>query len=198
VTAKYRSESKYQSTEIGLKPENLPVIVRASIYNIENRLQNVTKRINSSPRISPRNKELIWKFAEHCKIQGLSVLRVIFYLNRFYNIGRVASKDFDQMEKRDVEQLVLGVRSLSKNGEPLSERTILDHMTAIKTFWRWLKETDDETPPEVKWIRTAPSKRASKLPDELPNPDDIQQLISATNNARDKALVSSSLIQGAE
>jgi integrase/ribosomal protein L40E len=95
------------------------------------------------------------------------------------------------MGRQDVEQLVLGVRSFSKsNGEPLSERTVLDHMTAIKTFWRWLKGTDDETPPEVKWIRTNPTKRSSKLPDELPNPDDIQQLISATHNARDKALIS--------
>ena len=111
--------------------------MRTSIYNIENRLQNVTKRINASPRISTHNKELIWEFAEHCKIQGLSTLRVIFYLNRFYNIGRVASKDFDQMERRDVEQLVLAVRSLKQmSGEPLAERTILDHMTAIKTFWR--------------------------------------------------------------
>lgn len=191
MTAKYRSESKYPSTEIGLKPENLPVNVRESIYNIENRLQNVTKRINSSSRISPHNKELIWNFAEHCKIQGLSVLRVIFYLNRFYNIARVASKDFDRMDKRDVEQLVLGIRSLNKtNGESLSERTLLDHMTAVKTFWRWLKETGEESPPEVKWIKTSPSKRNSKLPDELPNPDDIQQLIAATNNARDKALIS--------
>jgi len=165
--------------------------VRTSIYNIENRLQNVTKRINTSPKISTHNKELIWKFAENCKIQGLSTLRIIFYLNRFYNIGRVAPKDFDQMERRDVEQLVLAVRSIKQtSGEPLAERTILDHMTAIKTFWRWLKETDDETPPEVRWIKTRPSKKGSKLPDELPNPDDIQRLIAATVNARDKALIS--------
>jgi len=172
VTGKYRSENEYQSTEIGLKAETQRANVRTSIYNIENRLQNVTKRINSSSRISPHNRELIWKFAEHCKIQGLSTLRVIFYLNRFYNIARLAGKDFDQMERRDIEQLVLSIRSLSKkDGEPLSERTILDHITAIKTFWKWLKGTEHESPPEVKWIKTVPKKTNSKLPDELPNPD---------------------------
>lgn len=191
MTGKYRSENEYQSTENGLNPENQRANVRTSIYNIDNRLQNVTKRINKTSMISPHNRELIWKYAEHCQIQGLSTLRVIFYLNRFYNIGRIAKKDLDQMTKQDIEQLVLSVRSLrKKNGEPLAERSVLDHMTAIKTFWKWLKGTEDETPPEVKWIKTNPSKNSSKLPSELPNTEDVEKLIAATTNARDKALIS--------
>ena len=97
--------------------------MRESIYNIENRLENVTKRINQSNQISPRNKELIWAFCEHCKAQGLSQLRIIFYLNRFWNIARQADKDFDQMTRADVEHLVLAIRVIQKkNGDALSER----------------------------------------------------------------------------
>ena len=109
--------------------------MREDIYNIQGRLQNVTKRINQNPTISEHNKELIWKFCEHCKLQGLSTLRVLFYLNRFLNIVKLAKKDFDQMTRDDVQQLVLAIRELRKrNGEPVSERTMQDHLTAIKTF----------------------------------------------------------------
>ena len=191
MTGKYRSENEYQSTENGLNSGNQRENVRESIYNIENRLQNVTKRINQTTRISPRNKELIWAFCEHCKAQGLSQLRIIFYLNRFWNIARQAHKDFDQMTKADVQQLVLAIRAIQKkNGDALSERTILDHLTAIKSFWKWFKGSEDETPPEVKWIKTNPSKSNKKLPDELPNTEDVEKLVNAATNARDKALIS--------
>jgi hypothetical protein len=84
---KYSSEKKCQSTEIGLNSEKQRENVRESIYNIQNRLENVTKRINHSQQISPSSKELIWKFCEHCRVQGLSTLRITFYLNRFWNIA---------------------------------------------------------------------------------------------------------------
>ena len=188
---KYSFEKKCQSTENGLNVEIERENVREDIYNIQGRLQNITKRINHSPAISDHNKELIWKFCEHCKLQGLSTLRVLFYLNRFLNIAKLAQKDFDQMTKDDVQQLVLGVRELRKrNGQPVSERTIQDHLTAIKTFWKWMKGVDNELPPEVKWIKTSLHGSNSQLPQDLPNPEDIEKLISAATNTRDKALVS--------
>lgn len=185
------SERKCQSNEIGLNLQNQRERVRESIYNIENRLENVTKRINQSSEISPHNKELIYAFCEYCKAQGLSQLRVIFYLNRFWNIARQAPKDFDQMTKADIQQLVLAIRAIrKKNGDGLSERTILDHLTAIKSFWKWFKGLEDETPPEVKWIKTNPNRSSKKLPDELPNTEDVEKLVNAATNARDKALIS--------
>jgi hypothetical protein len=110
--------------------------VTGDIYNVQNRLENVNKRIVSSQRITPRNRELIWNFCDHCRLQGLSVLRVVFYLNRFWNIARLATKNFDEMTKEDVQRLVTGIRDLRKrNGEPVSGRTVADHLVAIKTFW---------------------------------------------------------------
>jgi integrase/recombinase XerD len=180
-----------QSTENDLNPENQRENVIQDIYNIRNRLENVTKRVSQNKDISEHNKELIWKFCEHCKLQGLSTLRIVFYLNRFWNIARLAEQSFDEMTKEDVQQLALAVRELrKKNGERISERTILDHLTAIKTFWKWMKGTDDEFPSEVKWIKANRNGTNSKLPDELPNSDDVDRLINAATNARDKALIS--------
>jgi site-specific recombinase XerC len=164
--------------------------VRADIYNVQNRLESVNKRFESSQSITVRNKELIWKFCDHCRLQGLSNLRVVFYLNRFWNIARLTTRNFDEMTKQDVQRLVIALRELKKrNGEPVSQRTIVDHLVAIKTFWKWLMVTDDEFPPEVKWIKANSRATSLWLPDELPNADDVQKLIDGTTNARDKALI---------
>lgn len=191
MSGKYSSESECRSTEIDLKTETQTDNVTGDIYKVQNRLENVKKRIESTQRITPRNKELIWKFCEHCRLQGLSNLRVIFYLNRFWNIARLAPKNFDEMTKEDVQRLVMALRELrKKNGEPICERTIVDHLVAIKTFWKWLKGTENEFPSEVKWIKANSRGTSLKLPDELPNADDVQKLIDVATNARDKALIS--------
>jgi len=191
VSAKYGLETERQSTQIDLKMEVQTGSVIGDIYNVQNRLENVNRRIESSQRITPHNRELIWKFCDHCRLQGLSALRVVFYLNRFWNIARLATKNFDEMTKEDVQRLVLGVRDLRKrNGEPVSERTIADHLVAIKTFWKWMKGSDDEFPPEVRWIKASGHGSNLKLPDDLPSADDVQKLIDTATNARDKALIS--------
>jgi len=134
VSAKYGLENERRSTEIGLKTEVQTGSVIGDIYNVQNRLENVNKRIKLSERITPRNKELIWKFCDHCRLQGLSALRVVFYLNRFWNIARLATKNFDEMTKEDVQRLVMGIRDLRKrNGEPVSERTIADHLLVAQS-----------------------------------------------------------------
>jgi site-specific recombinase XerC len=182
VSGKYSSESECQSTEIGLKPEVQTGSVTGDIYNVQDRLENVKRRIESSQKITPRNKELIWKFCDHCRLQGLSNLRVVFYLNRFWNIARLATKNFDEMTKEDVQNLVLVLRELTKsNGESVTERTVTDHLVAIKTFWKWLKGAENEFPPEVKWIK-ASSRGSVKLPEQLPTADDVQKLIDTATN----------------
>ena len=114
MSAKYGLENERQSTEIDLKTEVQTGSVTGDIYNVQNRLENVNKRIESSQRITPHNRELIWKFCDHCRVQGLSTLRVVFYLNRFWNIARLATKNFDEMTKEDVQRLVMALRELRK------------------------------------------------------------------------------------
>ena len=138
MSGKYGLENERQSTGIDLKAEVQTGIVTGDIYKVQYRVENVNKRIESSQRIKPRNRELIRKFCDHYRLQGLSALRVVFYLNRFWNIARLATKNFDDMTKEDAQRLVMGVRDLWKrSGEPLSDRTITDHLAAIKTFWKW-------------------------------------------------------------
>jgi site-specific recombinase XerD len=190
VSGKYGSESECQSTEIDLNTEAQTANLRAKICNIQNRLENLSRRIESSHWITLRNKELIWKFCDHYRLQWLSNLRVVFYLNWFWNIATLATSNSDEMSKEDVQRLVIALReSRKRNGEPVSQRTIIDHLVAIKRFWKWLIGTENEFPPEVKWIKANSRGNSLKLPEELPNADDVEKLIDASTNARDKVLI---------
>ena len=62
MSTKYGLENERQSTEIDIKTEVQTGSVIGDIYNVQNRLENVDKRIESSQRITPRNRELIWNF----------------------------------------------------------------------------------------------------------------------------------------
>lgn len=121
-------------TEKSLKIEDQKNIVRESIYDVKGRIEAVTNRISSSDQISRRNRQLTFDFCEYCRLQGLSNLRVLFYLNRFWTIDRYVKKNFDRMNKRDIEALV---KRIQNNG--YSPRTVADYLTAIKTFWKWLE-----------------------------------------------------------
>lgn len=80
-----KTSIRIQKTSIRIqkttKHGNQSANVRTSIDGTENRLGKVTRRINSSSKISPRNKELVWKFVEHYKIQGLSTYSAFEGLN---------------------------------------------------------------------------------------------------------------------
>jgi len=155
------------------------------LYGVERRLELVRNRIKAAKEIRERNKELIFRYTDNCSLRGLSKLRILFYLNRFWNIARIAEKDFDKMEKEDIEELV---RKLQKR--VFKPRTVSDHLTAIKTFWKWLENTDDTYPEKVRWIKPWRNHKPCKLPEQLLTKDDVEKLVNASVNPRDKALVS--------
>ncbi len=164
------------------KPENAIV---EDVYDIERRIQLTSKRIRSSEEITQRNKELIFKFVDHCTLRGLSKFRAIFYLSKFWNIARFVNKDFDKMNQGDIEALV---KKIQLKG--FAPRTASDHLTAIKTFWKWLENTSDTYPEKVKWIKPWRRSGACKLPEELLSKEDIEKLVNAAMNPRDKAFIS--------
>jgi len=164
------------------EPENQTV---NDLYGVQRRLELVSRRLRESKEITQRNKELIFRFTDNCSLRGLSKLRVLFYLNRFWNIARLAGKDFDKMDREDIEELV---GKLQMRGfEP---RTISDHLTAIKTFWKWLERCEDAYPEKVRWIKPWRSNKTRKLPEQFLTKEDVEKLVNAAVNPRGKALIS--------
>ncbi len=161
-------------------------IVRENPYNYEGRIKAVTKRIENSKAISKRNKELIFQFCDHAAIQGLSQARVLFYLNRFWNLARYVKKDFDNLTRPDIEELVRTIQ-----GRGFSPQTVSDHLVVIKKFWKWLEGNDEEYPDKVKWIKAKRHLNGrAKLPEQLLTKEDVDKLLNAAAIPRDKALIS--------
>ncbi len=159
--------------------------MKENIYDIKGRTESVIQKIKSSNEISEVNKQLIFKFCDHCSLQGLSNHRILFYMNRFWNIARYTEKDFNKMMKQDIEVLVKKI-----NESPFKPRTIEDHLTAIKTFWKWLEGSGETYPHKVAWIKPRRTNGKVRLPEELLTHEDVNKLVDSANNVRDKAFIS--------
>ena len=64
------------------------------IYDLQGRLNRVLRNIQLSKEIHPANKELLLKFHDELIARGLSIARVLFYMNRLWNIARWVKNDF--------------------------------------------------------------------------------------------------------
>ncbi len=67
--------------------------MKESIYDVEGRMESVRRKISANDQISERNHQLIFDFCEHRRLQGLSNHRILFYLDRFWNIARYTQND---------------------------------------------------------------------------------------------------------
>jgi integrase len=152
-----------------------------TIYNLNERLKRIVETIKNSEEISHHNKDLIIKFHDDCFADGLSVARVLFYMNRLWNIARWVDKDFNEMTEDDIRKLVKEISQMK-----YSDQTKLDYKKAIKKFFKWL-DGDDR---RVKWLKTSFKTVREKLPEELLNKEDVSKLIKACYNVRDKAMIS--------
>jgi hypothetical protein len=73
----------------------------------------------------------------------------------------------------------------------LSEWTRRDYKVILKQFYKWYRNWDDGSPPEVRWIRK-PSNVENKrpiLPKDLLTRDEKTALLNATQNMRDRAFL---------
>lgn len=101
------------------------------IYDLQGRLNRVLRNIKNSKEISPNNKELLIKFSNDMFAEGLSIARVLFYMNRLWNIARWIKKDFKEVREEDLKELVRKIAQMN-----YSERTKVDYNSTIKKFFK--------------------------------------------------------------
>jgi len=150
------------------------------------------KLVEKCNPISARNSELIGKFEDNCFSEGLSKGRVVKYVLTLRKIADRLKKDFDRVDRDDVEKFVNWLER-----SDYSAWTKHDYKVAIKRFYKWLKGSGEEYPPEVKWIKTTLKKKDVLLPDQLVTEEEVKKIIDSADTPRNKAFIVSLYGSGA-
>jgi integrase/recombinase XerD len=153
--------------------------MEVSIYRLDTK-----KRLDSFKLadISTANKKLILSFVNYCFSEGLSEHRVLKYLFTLKKIAKYIPSDFDKATEEEIREYVACLEVSS-----LSDWTKHDYKVTLKKFYKWLN--GGEEPPTVKWIRTTLQKQDRKLPEDMLTEEEINQMINAATNKRDKAII---------
>lgn len=118
--------------------------------------------------------------------EGISPARIHKCLCTMSKISKVFGMQFEQATKDDIVRLVASLES-----EDLADWTKRDYRVVLKHFYKWLRNWEDGTPPEVRWIkktRGAENKRPI-LPKDLLTLEEKLALLKATRHPRDRALL---------
>jgi integrase len=153
------------------------------------------KRKIQTVEMSERNRELILAFDRMCFLkEALSKPRLIRIMQALSIIARrYAFGDFDQLDKKAVEEMVLRIET----NDDYSIWTKQSYKSIIKKFYKWLVQGDAYSnmhhyPDLVSWINTNVKKKDKpkvKASDLLTEPE-IKRLMSVADHPRDKAFIS--------
>lgn len=154
-----------------------------SIYDTAKRLKRYHELIETSPEVLPENKKVLFEFLNHCKATNISEIRVLFYSKNILQLARWVSKPFADMRKPDFEALLAVIQDRPNIGAV----TKSNYRICIKKFFRWLMSDKKD---EWEWIRAGIKHKDKFLPAELLTRKEIEAIVAACRNPRDKALVS--------
>ena len=146
------------------------------IYSIKRDLNSEYKRLDKIPK-NERNK--IIDFVNEIKITGITEYREYFYLVRLRMICLYLKNKFLNPDKKAIINMFLDLK------KKYSDSTIMDYENVMKRFYKWLYGKL----PDFMDIKFNHKKSHDKKIDLITRYD-IEELINACNNTRDKALIS--------
>jgi len=159
--------------------------MKYTIHDYDKRLEMAINKLKASP-ISDNNKKVILDFKNECLVNGLTKGRALKYIYYLLMIAKWLGKDFQEANKDDIK-IVVGKIEESKYA-PISKKEL--KMT-IRKVYKWL-EGSEEYPEKVKWISLYIKNQARiKIPAELVSEEEIQRMIQASSNPRDRAFIAS-------
>ncbi|MFC6875380.1 tyrosine-type recombinase/integrase [Halobellus marinus] len=139
--------------------------------------------IDSADHIHPENKQLIKDYHRDMLLADISAAQQQKVLAHFKIItDHVGETRFVDLDKDDITELVAWLYTRGT-----APSTVVDYKQAIKQFWKWLNNGED--PEETKWIKRGPIEQKRILPQSLLTPADIQSLLEACHNNRDRAFI---------
>ena len=146
------------------------------IYSIDRDLNAEYRRLDKIPE---NERTQIIDFVNEVKITGITKYREYFYLVRLRMIYEHLKEKFLNPDKKAIINMFL---ELKKN---YSDSTIMDYENVMKRFYKWLFGS---LPDFFNIKYSHKSSHDKKM--ELITRGDIERMIDACNNTRDKALIS--------
>jgi site-specific recombinase XerD len=146
-------------------------------------LGRIEENNKTSFKITKANRELLRKYYKHMVNEGLAITRQRLVLGVLGRLLEMLNKDFETSTKEDIEDLVTKIRERS-----ISPVTQSDYLKKLKQFDKWING-GEEPSERTKRIKTGIGKKHYKLPSQLVTPKEAEQLINATDNTRDRALI---------
>jgi integrase/recombinase XerD len=145
--------------------------------------------------ISDRSKDLIFAYRDTCLLQQTcGKVRLIRVMGVLLLAARTLEKDLDAATRDDLERLIT---AWMQRQPPYSPETLGTYKVIIKRFYTWLADprgfSRRSNPPAiVSWINShVQTKEKRRLQrNDLLTPEEIQRVITAARNLRDKALLS--------
>ena len=170
------------------------------IYRVKENLETVKQRLKNSAL--PENvKDKIFEFVDTLREgSGIKEHRQYFYYERLIILSDVLGEKILKPEHKDVIKAIGALRDKETNRHThYSPATISDFKKVLKKFVKYVydseenddsKEKKEEFPKFWKDIHAEKIGSRYKRPDQMITYDELQTLLNACKNIRDKALIS--------
>ena len=123
----------------------------AGIYPVREDLRKRRKIVEES-KLPQESKDKILEFLDVCTARGLSPHREAFYATYLKQIAMIMGPSFTKPTRKDVEKMLAVVES-----RDYEAWTKYSYRTATKRFYKWLLGSDEDYPPEVRWVKVRPA-----------------------------------------
>ena len=157
------------------------------IHNYVGKLEHACANLSTVADISERNRDILMKLAQHLIIQNYSKPRIMKYIYTGRFVCRQFRKDYDKWTVDDVQQYLAWVHQRSR-----SPWTAQWYKVFIKRLMQFVHGMDGkEYPVLVSKIKLNFPSNLLKLPNEgeLLTPEEVNKIIGACKNSRDRAFV---------
>ncbi|MFW6385991.1 MAG: tyrosine-type recombinase/integrase [Candidatus Hadarchaeota archaeon] len=147
------------------------------------KVEREVRKIEEDQDLCEENRRLLLEFKRDLKLDGLSDAWIHKLLTHVRTMGERLGSGFEEATRDDLKDVVEWVQC-----RDISPATKRDYKEALKRFYKWLN--GGEHPEKTRWINTTRKRRNHKLPEKLLTEDDVQALMEAAENPRDRAFVS--------
>ena len=159
------------------------------VYNIEGLLEQTKTRLVQEEALNSDVKKAILDFIDDLTMDNLSHHMRYFYLTRLKVLARVLGDAFLHPTKQDIKTAVLKLKAAKtrRNGN-YADSTMNGLYMTLKKFYHLYENGKYQE--SVSGVRLNWHPAKDKKPEEIVSPEELDMLLGATRNERDKALIS--------